>query len=80
MSPFNFNEIKVFDNMDNIDIIRTIINMENQEDAFYIVDIGDVIQKHYDWMKKMPRVVPHFGIYPLCHYVFSVSQIIYDVF
>ncbi|XP_072756352.1 ornithine decarboxylase 2-like isoform X2 [Anoplolepis gracilipes] len=63
MSSNNFNEIKVFDDeVDNMDIIKTIINMENQENGFYIVDIGDVIKKHREWITKIPRVVPHYAI------------------
>ncbi|XP_020300292.1 ornithine decarboxylase-like [Pseudomyrmex gracilis] len=63
MSLNDFNEIKVFnDNLDNMDIIRNIIDEENQEDGFYILDIGDVIKKHCEWIKKIPKVVPHFAI------------------
>lgn len=63
MSPSNnFNEIQVFDDAtDDMDIIKTIIDVRNQEDGFYIVDIGDVIEKHRKWISKMPRVDPHFG-------------------
>ncbi|GAB1865464.1 Ornithine decarboxylase [Camponotus japonicus] len=63
MSTNNFNEIKIFDDaVDNMDIIKTIIDTENQENGFYIVDIGDVINKHREWITKIPRVVPHYAI------------------
>ncbi|XP_014484259.1 PREDICTED: ornithine decarboxylase 2-like [Dinoponera quadriceps] len=63
MSLQNFNELKVFDDaVDNMDIIRTIIAMENQEDSFYIVDVGDIIKKHREWITKMPKVVPHYAV------------------
>lgn len=63
MSPGDFNEINVFDDAaDNMDIIKTIIDIKNQEDAFYIVDIGDIINKHREWITKIPRVVPHYGM------------------
>lgn len=63
MSPSNFNEIQVFDDAaDNMDIIKSIIDVRNQENGFYIVDIGDVIEKHREWLTKMPRVAPHFAI------------------
>lgn len=48
--------------MDDTDIIRNISNTEFREKAFYIADIGDVIEKHKEWTTKLPRVIPHFGI------------------
>lgn len=37
--------------MDDVDIIKTnITNMEDQERAFYIADIGNVLRKHQEWM------------------------------
>lgn len=42
-------------------VIREIAENNNQEDAFYICDIGDVVQKHKIWMAKLPRVQPHYG-------------------
>lgn len=57
-----FEEIKIFDDaIDDMDIIRTIIKTEDEEKAFYIADIGNVIRKHEEWITKMPRVIPHFG-------------------
>ncbi|KAM0735417.1 Ornithine decarboxylase [Formica fusca] len=59
----SFDEIKIFaDTMDNMDIIRTMTSTEDHENAFYIADIGNVIQKHQEWITKMPRVIPHFAI------------------
>lgn len=63
MSPGDFNEIKVFDDaVDNMDVIKTIVDRKNQEDAFYILDIGDIINKHREWITKIPRVAPHYGM------------------
>ncbi|KAG7204474.1 hypothetical protein KM043_004906 [Ampulex compressa] len=63
MSQFSFNEIKVFEDAANEkDIIKSIINMEDQEDAFYTLDIADIVHKHEDWINKMPRVVPHYAV------------------
>lgn len=62
MAQYTFDEIKIFnDTMDDMEIIRTMLT-EDQERAFYIADIGNVIQKHQEWITKMPRVVPHFAI------------------
>lgn len=64
MSHFNFKEIKVIDDgVDDMDIIRDIIKIEKPEDAFYIADIGDVIKRHHEWISKMPKVIPHYGMF-----------------
>ncbi|XP_014483707.1 PREDICTED: ornithine decarboxylase 2-like [Dinoponera quadriceps] len=58
-----FDEINVFDDsIDEMDIIRNTINIQKPEEAFYIADIGGVIKKHFDWINKMPRVIPHYAI------------------
>lgn len=63
MSPCDFNEVKIIDDAaDNMDVIKTIINRKNQEDGFYIVDIGDIINKHREWITKIPRVAPHYAV------------------
>ncbi|XP_011694193.1 PREDICTED: ornithine decarboxylase 2-like [Wasmannia auropunctata] len=63
MSPYDFNEVKIIDDAaDNMDVIKTIINRKNQEDGFYIVDIGDIINKHREWITKIPRVAPHYAV------------------
>lgn len=64
MSQFNFKEINIIDDsVDDMDIIRNIIEIEKSEDAFYIADIGDVIKRHHEWINKMPKVVPHYGMF-----------------
>ncbi|XP_029174023.1 ornithine decarboxylase-like isoform X2 [Nylanderia fulva] len=45
-----------------MEIIRTMTSTEDPERGFYVADIGNVIQKHQEWITKMPRVVPHFAI------------------
>lgn len=57
--------------MDDMDIIRTMTSTEDHENAFYIADIGNVIQKHQEWITKMPRVIPHFGEHILYFYILS---------
>jgi len=64
MPHYDFNEINVFDDdVRDMDIIKDIINTEKPEDAFYIADIGDVIKNHHKWINKMPKVVPHYGMF-----------------
>ncbi|XP_071637260.1 ornithine decarboxylase 2-like isoform X1 [Temnothorax longispinosus] len=72
MARFTFDEIKIFeDTKDDMDIIKTITSMEGQENAFYIADIGNVIQRHQEWIAKLPRVIPHFGIKILYFYILN---------
>ncbi|XP_012524638.1 ornithine decarboxylase isoform X2 [Monomorium pharaonis] len=73
MAQFNFDEIKIFDDaIDDMDIIKTITVTQSEENAFYIADIGNVIKKHQEWLAKLPRVIPHFGICILLHSKFNV--------
>lgn len=63
MSYSNEKGIQVYDDgAKDLDIMRKIINNQNQEDAFYILDVGNIIQKHKEWIKKIPRVIPHYGM------------------
>lgn len=52
----------VDDNIDDTDIVKNIINTKNCEDAFYVADIGDIIKRHQEWISKMPKVIPHYGM------------------
>ncbi|XP_057341331.1 ornithine decarboxylase 2-like [Microplitis mediator] len=59
----NINNITFYnDNLSDIDIIKNIIDKNNQEDAFYIVDIEDIIKQHKKWVSMIPRVIPHYAI------------------
>ncbi|KAL6259627.1 hypothetical protein P5V15_009543 [Pogonomyrmex californicus] len=63
MPHFDFKEIKVVDDsVNDTDVIRDVIKVENLEDAFYVADIGDVVKRHQDWISKMPKVIPHYAI------------------
>lgn len=42
-------------------IIREIVNKTNQEDAFYVMDVGEIVKKHNQWVSQLPRVTPHYG-------------------
>lgn len=46
---------------ENWDVIRDIAHSGVQEEAFYVMDVGDVIRKHKEWKLKMPRVAPFYG-------------------
>lgn len=42
-------------------VIREIAYSGNQEDAFYVCDIGDIVRKHKIWKSSLPRVKPYYG-------------------
>ena len=62
MSSKDFRGMRIVD--DDIDIrniIRNIIKTENEDEAFHILNVGDVVAKHKLWLQKVPTVLPHFG-------------------
>jgi len=73
MARSTFDEIKIFDDsVDDVTIIKNIItNIEDQERAFYIADIGNVLRKHQEWITKMPKVIPYFGTYIFYFYILN---------
>jgi len=44
------------------DIIRDTISNENNEDAFYVMDVQDILRKHKNWLMKMPRITPFYAV------------------
>lgn len=75
MSRFNFDDVKLFDDeMEDNDIMKTIIDSTTEDEPFCILDIADVVQKHRNWIAKIPRIVPHYGITSDCFFsIFFLS-------
>lgn len=44
------------------DIVRDTIIDSNSEEAFYVVDIQDILRKHKKWLLNMPRVQPFYAV------------------
>lgn len=42
-------------------VIKDIAMSGLQEEAFYVLDIGDIVRKHQIWKEKLPRVEPYYG-------------------
>ena len=42
-------------------VLEDIANSGLQEEAFYVLDIGDIVHKHQIWKEKLPRVEPFYG-------------------
>lgn len=54
--------IHVLDAESNVmSVIRDIALSGLQEEAFYVLNIGDIVRKHETWKKKLPRVQPFYG-------------------
>ena len=63
MSGLNFDNVKLCEDMINdVDIIKSMIDVVNDEEPFCILDVGSVAQKHQNWIEKMPKVVPYYAI------------------
>lgn len=56
-------QIRVVDgNTDVIRVMRNIAESGMQEDAFYVFDVQNLIQKYNDWKEKLPRVIPYYAV------------------
>lgn len=42
-------------------IVRDIARTEAEEDAFYVCDLGNIVEKCGIWRRKLPRVQPFYG-------------------
>ncbi|KAF7378650.1 hypothetical protein HZH66_015437 [Vespula vulgaris] len=63
MISFNVNEIQIYeDKFKDYDILKNVITTRDQEDAFYILDLGIIMKQHQEWIKKMPRIVPYYAV------------------
>ncbi|XP_050575806.1 ornithine decarboxylase 2-like [Bombus affinis] len=65
MSHSIYDEVKVFEDTDeNTDIIKSFIKTEHEstEEPFCVLDVADVMQKHQNWIAKMPRIVTYYAV------------------
>lgn len=64
MKVSNSNErIHVLDNSSSVmSIVKDIVDSGLQEEAFYVLDIGDIVKKHQIWKDKLPRVEPYYAV------------------
>ncbi|KAK0178146.1 hypothetical protein PV328_002123 [Microctonus aethiopoides] len=63
MTTFKIGNISVYDdNIIDMNIIKNIIQDNNQEDAFYILDVESIVRQHQKWCSAMPKVSPHYAI------------------
>ncbi|XP_048506314.1 ornithine decarboxylase-like isoform X2 [Athalia rosae] len=58
-----FKEVRVIDEAtEKLDIIKELVENKDDDDPFYICDIGDIVQKYENLVLKMPRVVPFYAV------------------
>ncbi|XP_015113581.1 ornithine decarboxylase [Diachasma alloeum] len=64
MKVTNLDErIHVLDSASSVmSVITEIAESGLQEEAFYVLDIGDIVKKHQIWKEKMPRVEPYYAV------------------
>lgn len=64
MKVTNLDErIHVLGNTSNVmTVIKDIAMSGLQEEAFYVLDIGDIVHKHQIWKEKLPRVDPYYAV------------------
>lgn len=64
MKISNFDErVHVLDNNSSVhSVLREIAESGAQEDAFYVCDVGDIVNKHTIWKTAMPRVQPYYAV------------------
>lgn len=42
-------------------VVNDIAMSGVQEEAFYVLDIGDIVAKHQIWKERLPRIQPFYG-------------------
>ncbi|CAB4027735.1 ornithine decarboxylase-like, partial [Paramuricea clavata] len=57
-------KVSVFEDGVSIkEVITTLMqNNKSEDDAFYCVDIGDILKKHEKWKYLLPRIEPFYAI------------------
>ena len=48
---------------ERIQNINTDVCEAGEEDAFFVVDMGDIYRQHLRWKMNLKRVKPHYGMY-----------------
>lgn len=36
--------------------------LQDDRDAFYVCDLGDVLKKHLRWLRALPRITPFYAV------------------
>ncbi|XP_040170013.1 ornithine decarboxylase 1-like [Anopheles arabiensis] len=52
----------ISDDMSIGDVIRDVVRMGPHEEPLHVLDLDDVVRKHYGWCAQMPRVKPYYAV------------------
>uniref|UniRef100_A0A161M579 ornithine decarboxylase n=1 Tax=Triatoma infestans TaxID=30076 RepID=A0A161M579_TRIIF len=52
----------VDEGVDARDVLKEIALSGNQEDAFFVMDVGEIIKQYETWTKMLPRVKPFYAV------------------
>ncbi|XP_012283835.1 ornithine decarboxylase [Orussus abietinus] len=55
-------------------VIKDIATSGLQEEAFYVLDIGDIVHKHQIWKERLPRVDPYYAV--KCNDTLTVLEVL----
>ncbi|KAJ8923914.1 hypothetical protein NQ315_006690 [Exocentrus adspersus] len=67
--------VHILDSQSNVwSVISEIALSDNQEDAFYVCDVGDIVRKHKTWKAKLPRVEPYYAV--KCNHSLAVLEVL----
>ena len=39
-----------------------LFSFQDDKDAFYVADLGDILKKQQRWLKALPRVTPFYAV------------------
>lgn len=39
-----------------------LIPLQDDRDAFYVCDLGDVLKKHMRWVRVLPQITPFYAV------------------
>ncbi|XP_073481488.1 ornithine decarboxylase 1-like [Aquarana catesbeiana] len=65
MNSFSFDFSFLEEGFTARDILEQKINavsFSDDKDAFYVADLGDIVKKHIQWNKLLPRVTPFYAV------------------
>ncbi|KAL5016676.1 hypothetical protein ScPMuIL_006265 [Solemya velum] len=54
-----------------------LLEKKNNEDAFFVIDLGEIVRKYANWVRKLPRVKPFYAI--KCNDDYAVLKILADL-
>lgn len=55
--------IRILDNPQHpMDFILDVTRSGDQQEAFVVLDLDDVVNKYNNWTSKLPRVTPFYGM------------------